>query len=81
MILTYSLKLGERITSTSYDEPKSVWQVRIVGAGDKTQTLTAGVIINCGGNYSDEVHEMLTGEKNAFKIRPAKGSFVVFENG
>lgn len=43
-----------------------------------TGSLQAGVVVNCAGLYGDIVDERLLGAR-AFRIRPRKGQFVVFD--
>ncbi len=38
--------------------------------------MSAGCVVNCAGNYSDEVHGMAANEEDGgggFDIRPARG--------
>jgi L-2-hydroxyglutarate oxidase LhgO len=52
-------------------------------SSQQTSRFTAGVVINCAGNYSDAMHEILSGERgsDSFRITPGKGEFLVFESG
>lgn len=66
------LLLGCRVTGGHFDGRE--WTLA-TSRGD----LRAACVINCAGLYGDRVDAMLTGQA-AFRIRPRKGQFLVYDN-
>ena len=58
---------------TRLDRADGAWKVATAGG----EVVEAGCVVNCGGNYSDEVHRMAGAgpgaERGTFDIRPARG--------
>ena len=76
------LHLGREVVECAFDANSGLWTVRVeCSDGGRAESYTARVIVNCAGNYSDAVHEMMSpDEKDPFRITPGKGEFLVFES-
>ena len=74
------LHLGREVVECAFDADSGLWTIRVRGGG-KTESYTARVIVNCAGNYSDAVHEMISpGAEDPFRITPGKGEYLVFDS-
>jgi len=64
------------LTGCEVDGARKEGNIWIVKTGKAI--LSAHCIINCGGNFGDEV-EKLVGKESSFDVTPGKGEYVVFD--
>ncbi len=56
-----------------------IWHIATSLVGGEKKVWKARKLLNCGGNYSDQIHSLMF-KTSPFNIRPARGSFVAIRN-
>jgi len=69
---------------TGLERSRGTWTINFEQEGE-SKTILAKQIINCAGNYSDDIHKMLISktekdcpEQKPFSITPGRGEYVIF---
>lgn len=88
--LSHGCKLVTRclVTSAVQRPSDNYWLVNVENRGldggkASTSTFVAKRVVNCAGNYSDDVDSWIPrahGEPKPFTIRPGRGEYLVFES-